>query len=61
MSAAGTSYPGAQPSVRGVGEGGRRACCLNIGFRHIFSVSDCVTFDVYMFRVAEERETTMIY
>ena len=34
------------------------ACCLDIGFCHMFSAPDCATFDGGMFRVAEKKGMT---
>ena len=41
---------GAHSSVQG-------ACCLDIGFRHMFSTPDYAAFVWRMRRVYEERET----
>ena len=41
---------GAHSSVQG-------ACCLDIGFRHMFSALDCAAFGWRMRRVDAERET----
>ena len=35
------------------------ACCLDIGFCHMFSAPDCAAFDGGMFRVAEKGNDTV--
>ena len=48
----------ARSMLRGAQSSVQEACCLDIGFRHMSSSPDCVTFtfSCCMRRVAEERE-----